>query len=147
MPHGIPCNDAAGEVIATSADVKTLKLGDRVAPTIDTENITVRESTCSWLAADDGVLADYLIFDERILSIVPSHLSWAEACLIPCAGTTAWAALEGFGIGKSVLVQDFEKPLQKRDVLSNEAQRHRRGQYVFSEARSGRGSPGDPEFV
>lgn len=109
IPHGIPCNDAAGEVIATGTDVKTLNLGDRVAPVIDTENITGRESTRSWLAADeDGVLADYLIFDERVLSILPSHLSWAEACLIPCAGTTAWAALEGFGMGKSVLIQGLK---------------------------------------
>lgn len=115
IPHGIPCNDAAGEVIATGADVKTLKLGDRVAPIIDTENITGRESARSWLAADeDGVLADYLIFDERILSIVPSHLSWAEACLIPCAGTTAWAALKGFGIGKSVLIQGLKAPPEDR---------------------------------
>lgn len=51
VPHGIPCNDAAGEVIAVGERVMALDLGDRVAPIVDTENITGRESTRSWLAA------------------------------------------------------------------------------------------------
>lgn len=148
IPHGIPCNDAAGEVIATGTDVKTLNLGDRVAPVIDTENITGRESTRSWLAADeDGVLADYLIFDERVLSILPSHLSWAEACLIPCAGTTAWAALEGFGMGKSVLIQGLKVTPEDTDAFANESQRYWRCKYVRSEARSRCRPPGYLELV
>ncbi|OAP57705.1 hypothetical protein AYL99_08443 [Fonsecaea erecta] len=104
--HGIPCNDAAGEIIAVGEGVRTLQVGDRVAPIIDTENLTGREATRSWLAADeDGVLADYLVFGEEKLTKLPQHLDWAEACLIPCAGVTAWTALKNVGVGKSVLIQ------------------------------------------
>lgn len=105
-PHGIPCNDAAGEVISVGDGVQTLAVGDRVAPIVDTENITGRESARSWLAADeDGVLADYLVFDERKVCKLPAYLDYIHACIIPCAGVTAWAALKDAGIGDSVLIQ------------------------------------------
>ncbi|EOD42991.1 putative alcohol dehydrogenase protein [Neofusicoccum parvum UCRNP2] len=106
ISHGVPCNDAAGEVIAVGGGVKTLALGDRVAPITDTENLTGQEPGRSWLAADeDGVLADYLVFDEKKLCKLPAHLDWIQASIIPCAGVTAWAALKGIGFGKSVLIQ------------------------------------------
>lgn len=105
-PHGIPCDDAAGEVVKVGESVLSLAVGDRVAPITDTENLTGRESTRSWLAADeDGVLADYLIFDERKLTKLPLYLDWIQASIIPCAGVTAWAALKDVGIGKTVLIQ------------------------------------------
>lgn len=106
VPHGIPGNDAAGEVIAVGEKVKALAVGDRVAPITDTENITGREATRSWLAADeDGVLADHLVFDEEKLSNLPKYLDWVQASIIPCAGVTAWTALKGMEIGKTVLIQ------------------------------------------
>jgi NADPH:quinone reductase-like Zn-dependent oxidoreductase len=105
-PNGIPCNDAAGSVIAIGHQVKHLKIGDRVAPNIDTENLTNREPGRSWLAADeDGVLATHIIFDERVVCKLPQHLSWEEVSTIPCAGTTAWSALKGVGLGSTVLIQ------------------------------------------
>ncbi|GAB1200463.1 hypothetical protein APSETT444_009836 [Aspergillus pseudonomiae] len=106
VPHGIPCNDAAGEVVAIGERVKHLAIGDRAAPIVDTENITGRESTRSWLAADeDGVLADYIVFDEHKLCKLPTYLDWVQASLIPCAGVTAWAALKDMEIGQTVLIQ------------------------------------------
>lgn len=106
VPNGIICNDAAGEVIAVGDRVTSLVKGDRVAPIVDTANITGREAARSWLAADeDGVLADFIVFDHVALCRLPSYLDWSEACLIPCAGVTAWAALKDIGIGKSVLIQ------------------------------------------
>ncbi|KAE8154875.1 chaperonin 10-like protein [Aspergillus avenaceus] len=106
VPHGIPCNDAAGEVVDLGDGVKSLARGDRVAPIVDTENITGREATRSWLAADeDGVLADYLVFEEEKLCKLPDHLDWVGASIIPCAGVTAWTALKGVEIGQSVLIQ------------------------------------------
>ncbi len=130
-PHGIPCNDAAGEVIAVGEGVRTLQVGDRVAPIIDTENLTGRESKRSWLAADeDGVLADYLVFSEEKLTRLPKHLDWVQACLIPCAGVTAWTSLLGIGIGKSVLVQGTStyigKACSRRSPLTSCGNRHRR---------------------
>lgn len=106
LPHGILGNDAAGEIVAVGDRVKTLVLGDRVAPITDTENITGRESTRSWLAADeDGVLADYLVFDETKVCKLPGYLDWLCASIIPCAGVTAWAALKDTRIGQTVLIQ------------------------------------------
>ncbi|KAF1848063.1 alcohol dehydrogenase [Cucurbitaria berberidis CBS 394.84] len=105
-PNGILGNDAAGEIIALGDQVKYLAIGDRVGPITDTENLTNRESARSWLAADeDGVLADYIIFDERVLCKLPEHLDWVQASIIPCAGTTAWSALKGVEFGRTVLIQ------------------------------------------
>ena len=105
-PKGIICNDAAGEVIEVGDKVKAFGIGDRVSPIVDTENITGRETARSWLAADeDGVLADYIVFDEDKIAKSPQHLNWVEASIVPCAGVTAWAALKGLGIGDSVLIQ------------------------------------------
>ncbi|KAK4619372.1 Zinc-type alcohol dehydrogenase-like protein [Fulvia fulva] len=91
-PHGVIGNDAAGEVIAVGDQVKTLKIGDRWRR--------------SWLAADeDGVLADYLVYDEKVLGKLPTYLDWVQASIVPCAGVTAWSALKGAEIGQSVLIQ------------------------------------------
>lgn len=105
-PNGIICNDAAGEIIAVGDKVKRFSVGDRVAPTVDTEYITDRSTGRSWLAAnEDGVLATHLVYDQQVIVKLPTYLSWENACLIPCAGVTAWAALRGVGIGKSILIQ------------------------------------------
>lgn len=118
-PHGIPGNDAAGEVIAAGDKVKGLKVGDRVAPITDTENISGRETGRSWLAADeDGVLADYIVFDENKVCKLPDGLDWVSAATIPCAGVTAWAALSGMTIGQTVLIQgNFQHPVTTRENI------------------------------
>ncbi|CAL8582548.1 hypothetical protein XPA_008204 [Xanthoria parietina] len=106
MPHGIIGNDAAGEIIAVGDQVRFLRIGDRVAPNTDTENLTGREPTRSWLAADeDGVLADFLVYEEKVCGKLPDYLDWIQASIIPCAGVTAWSALKGAVIGQSVLIQ------------------------------------------
>ena len=106
IPNGIPGSDAAGEVIHTGRDVKHLKLGDRVTTNVDQASITGREQERCWLVADvDGVLADFVIFDEKILCKVPSHLGWNEASTLPCAGVTAWNALKEMKMGNTVLIQ------------------------------------------
>ncbi|KAF2217502.1 hypothetical protein CERZMDRAFT_80245 [Cercospora zeae-maydis SCOH1-5] len=106
IPYGILCNDAAGEIVAIGGRVTKFQAGDRVAPITDTRNVTGREPGRSWLAADeDGVLADYIVFDEDAVVRLPTYLDWTEASIIPCAGVTAWTALQGFGIGSSVLIQ------------------------------------------
>ena len=135
IPHGIPCNDAAGEVVDKGDQVRFLQIGDRVAPIIDTENLTGQESTRSWLAADeDGVLADYIIFDERTLCKLPEYLDWVQASILPCAGVTAWTALKDFGIGKSVLIQGMSAT-SPSDAFTNIA-RYRWREHVRPEARS-----------
>lgn len=104
--RGIIGNDAAGEVIALGQHVTRFKAGDRVAPITDTQYLNDRSTGRSWLAAnEDGVLADYIVYDQEVLGRLPDHLSWESACLLPNAGCTAWSALKGVGIGKSVLIQ------------------------------------------
>ncbi|KAE8371686.1 alcohol dehydrogenase [Aspergillus bertholletiae] len=105
-PNGVLGNDAAGEIIAVGDKVKGLQIGDRVAPIIDTEFVTGREPGRSWLAADeDGVLADHLVFEDKLIAKLPDHLDWINSSILPCAGTTAWSALKGLSIGQSVLIQ------------------------------------------
>lgn len=55
-----------------------------------------------------GVLAEYAVFEEDVLVHLPKHLSWEEASTIPCAGVTAWVALNrprNIESGTSVLLQ------------------------------------------
>ena len=106
ISRGILCNDAAGEVVAVGSSVSLFRIGDRVGAINDTKNMTGRETARSWLAADeDGVLADYIVFDEGKITNLPAYLPWQEACIIPCAGVTVWSALKGLGIGQTVLIQ------------------------------------------
>ncbi|MDT8267927.1 zinc-binding dehydrogenase, partial [Roseomonas sp. DSM 102946] len=41
----------------------------------------------------DGVLAEYVLFEEEGLVHLPEHLSFEEGACLPCAGVTAWNAL------------------------------------------------------
>lgn len=111
IPHGVPGNDAAGEILAVGDRVSTLAVGDRVCPVTDTEYLTSRSTGRSWLAAnEDGVLASHLVFDEKLVCKLPEHLDYAHSSIIPCAGTTAWSALKGASIGQTVLIQGRHVP-------------------------------------
>ncbi|KAM0324636.1 hypothetical protein ACHAQA_008026 [Verticillium albo-atrum] len=106
IPKGIPGSDAAGTVIAIGSSVKKLSLGDNVVPILDQENISGREKGRRWLVADvDGVLGDYIILDEELVVKTPAYLDPREACTLPCSVLTAWNALQGISIGKTVLIQ------------------------------------------
>lgn len=106
IPNGIPGNDAAGEIIAVGDRVSLVSVGDRVAPITDSEYVSARSTGRSWLAAnEDGTLATRLIFDEKLVTKLPTHLDWVQASIIPCAGTTAWSALKGAAMGQTVLIQ------------------------------------------
>ncbi|KAI4716114.1 alcohol dehydrogenase [Aureobasidium sp. EXF-10727] len=102
IAHGIPCSDASATVISLGSSVTGFAEGDCVAPTF--------RETCSGqikaLGGDvDGVLREYAIFDQCDITKVPSHLTYEEASTIPCAGVTAWTAL------------DFDKKRQGKSAL------------------------------
>ena len=78
---GIPCSDAAAEVIATGSSVSRFKTGDRVAA-----NCCIGKT---YEGGDDGVgdgvgttapgvLREYAVFNEEHLVKIPGHLSWEE---------------------------------------------------------------------
>ncbi|KAH7177994.1 hypothetical protein DER46DRAFT_632861 [Fusarium sp. MPI-SDFR-AT-0072] len=105
-PNGIPGNDAAGEIVSVGNRVSLVKVGDRVAPITDSDFVNARSTGRSWLAAnEDGILATYIVFDEKLVTKLPEYLDWIQASIIPCAGTTAWSALKGATIGQTVLIR------------------------------------------
>jgi NADPH:quinone reductase-like Zn-dependent oxidoreductase len=108
----IPLSDAAGVVEAVGPGVTRVKTGQRVAGIfmqnwIDGE-VDEAKARSALGGAIDGVLAEYVVFDENGLVTVPEHLSDEEAATLPCAAVTAWHALVaegGIKAGDTVLTQ------------------------------------------
>ncbi|MHB0706931.1 zinc-dependent alcohol dehydrogenase family protein [Roseomonas mucosa] len=96
-PGLVPLSDGAGEVAAVGPDVTRVKEGDRVAgifmqgwiagPPDESYRATALGGSI------DGVLAEYVLFEEEGLVHLPEHLSFEEGACLPCAGVTAWNAL------------------------------------------------------
>jgi len=105
----IALSDGTGEVIEVGAAVTRFRVGDRVAGTFFQDWVSGLPSTPrASLGAPpaDGVLAEYVVFDERDAVHIPAHLSFEEAATLPCAGVTAWHALVSVGqlrAGQTVL--------------------------------------------
>lgn len=71
--------DAAGEVVSIGPEVEHFKVGDQV-----------------WYAGDltqAGTNAEFHVVDERIISLKPKNLSFAEAAALPLTAITAWEML------------------------------------------------------
>ena len=107
----IPLSDGAGEVVETGPDVTRVAIGDRVAglfmQTFLGGEIEQSHVDSSRGGAIDGVLAEYVLFDQDGVIPVPAHLSFEEAATLPCAGVTAWNALYAgrpLRTGETVLV-------------------------------------------
>jgi NADPH:quinone reductase-like Zn-dependent oxidoreductase len=111
LENGIPCSDAAGDIIAIGSHATQFNLGDNVITHLDTALITGDEQDRCWLGGDaDGTLATHLVADEGLMVSMPPHLSYAEAACLPNAGLTAWASIIGentrsLEVGKTVLLQ------------------------------------------
>jgi NADPH:quinone reductase-like Zn-dependent oxidoreductase len=84
----IPLSDGAGEVEAVGPGVTDLSPGDRVVA-----SFTQGRPPEALGFPLDGCLAEHAVFAADGLLRVPSHLSFAEAATLPCAGVTAWNAL------------------------------------------------------
>ncbi|KAI5456965.1 hypothetical protein BGZ63DRAFT_495097 [Mariannaea sp. PMI_226] len=108
MPNGIIGTEFAGEIISVGDKIRLFKVGDRVVSLLNLDGITGRETTIQALGQNiDGTLADYVVMPESALVTIPEHLTWAEASVIPCAGLTAWSALNMTSrlCGKTVLIE------------------------------------------
>ncbi len=110
-PDGlIPLSDGAGEIVSVGAGVTRWQVGDRVIGIYSQRWLSGRPNAdypASALGGPiDGVLADYVVFDEDGLVELPPHLSMEEGATLPCAGVTAWNGLVASGgltAGETVL--------------------------------------------
>ncbi|KAK4951161.1 hypothetical protein LTR10_010133 [Elasticomyces elasticus] len=106
-PDLIPCGDSVGVVVAIGGSDGpanqdftpsfSFAPGDRVLsvayPLYATGPALPKYLAAGVGSAVNGVLTEYRIFPPEGLVRCPSHLSDAEACTLPIAGTTAWMAL------------------------------------------------------
>jgi NADPH:quinone reductase-like Zn-dependent oxidoreductase len=94
----IPCSDGAGEVVEVGEEVNDVAVGQRVAGIFMQhwlDGAPTAESSRGALGGDvDGMLAEYVVLQQSGVVPIPKHLSYAEAATLPCAGVTAWNALE-----------------------------------------------------
>jgi NADPH:quinone reductase-like Zn-dependent oxidoreductase len=94
----IPCSDGAGEVVELGEGVTEVAKGQRVAG-IFMQNWLDGDPTAERirgaLGGDiDGMLAEYVVLRQSGVIPIPEHLSYEEGATLPCAGVTAWNALE-----------------------------------------------------
>lgn len=96
-PDLVPLSDGAGEVVETGLGVDRVKTGDRVAGIFMQSWLGGAQEPAHGLSAlggaINGVLAEYVVFDQNGLVHVPPHLSYEQAATLPCAAVTAWNAL------------------------------------------------------
>jgi NADPH:quinone reductase-like Zn-dependent oxidoreductase len=109
----IPLSDGAGEVVEIGRDVRRVKVGDRVSmpPIVGWVGGPIQEEFAHQnIGFDmDGTLCEFAAFPDHAVVRIPDYMSYAEAAALPCAGTSAWAALRGglspVAAGHTVLVQ------------------------------------------
>ena len=94
----IPCSDGAGEVVEVGDEVTSISPKQRVAGIFMQhwlDGPPTAETSRGALGGDvDGMLAEYVVLPESGVVPIPEHLSYTEAATLPCAGVTAWNALE-----------------------------------------------------
>ncbi len=98
FPH-IPLSDASGEVVALGTGVTQWQIGDRVAANFMQQwrqgDFSEPYSRSALGAENQGILAEYVLFDQDGLVAIPPHLSYEQMATLPCAAVTAWNALVG----------------------------------------------------
>jgi NADPH:quinone reductase-like Zn-dependent oxidoreductase len=133
----VPVSDGAGEVAAVGRRVTRWKVGDRVTGLflpkwLDGELTAGKDSSPLGGAAADGVLAEYVAFNEQAVVRTPDVLSDAEAATLPVAALTAWHAvarrsrvrsgetvlIEGTG-GVSLFAAQFANALGGRTLVTS----------------------------
>src|SRR5689334_7454238 len=91
----IMLSDGAGEVVEIASGVSRFKVGDRVASTFFRGWVDGPPSGPLPALGNplDGVLAEYVVFDQNDAVLLPQTLSYEEGATLTCAGVTAWHAV------------------------------------------------------
>src|SRR5262249_49726944 len=105
----IPLSDGAGEVVEIGSGGTRFKVGDRVVSTFfrGWEDAPPRRPSPALGSPLDGVLAEYVVFDQNDVVRLPQSLSFEEGATLTCAGVTAWhavARISNVRPGETVLV-------------------------------------------
>lgn len=83
-------HEVAGTVDALGPDVQTWKQGDRVT----LQAVIARPWGVDTMGVDyDGGWAEYVVVPEQVLVPIPDSLPFDQACIIPDAVSTPWAAI------------------------------------------------------
>ena len=94
----IPCSDGAGEVVELGPEVKGITVGERVAGIFMQHWLggpPTAQKIRGALGGDiDGMLAEYVVLRHEGVVPIPEHLSYVQGATLPCAGVTAWNALQ-----------------------------------------------------
>lgn len=108
----VPLSDGAGEVVELGEEVQDFQVGDRVIGTYFTDWLDgpPQARTVARMRGDhvDGFASDYVALPASDFTLAPRGYSAAQAATLPCAGVTAWRALNVIAQvrpGDTVLVQ------------------------------------------
>ena len=93
----VPASDAVGRVVATGSDATEWQVGERVLTNymkgwMDGPG-TADKQVATLGSPEPGVLSTHIVQPQTNLVAPPDHLDDFEACALPVAGVTAWAAL------------------------------------------------------
>jgi 2-desacetyl-2-hydroxyethyl bacteriochlorophyllide A dehydrogenase len=111
-PGLIPVSDGAGEIVEAGAAVEGFAAGDRVMGQFRQNwqggRMPVRAQATDLGGGVNGVLCDYVVFNEESVVKFGDDLTCEQASTLPCAAITAWHALiavQSCGPHETVLVQ------------------------------------------
>nr|WP_321983918.1 NAD(P)-dependent alcohol dehydrogenase [uncultured Lichenicoccus sp.] len=98
-PGHIPISDAAAEVVAVGAGVRSFQPGHRVIGSFHRRWFggppDIDWGRSGYGAFEDGWLAEYKAISEESVVRLPDGYSFEQGATLPCAATTAWTALGG----------------------------------------------------
>ena len=96
-PPFIPISDGAGIIVEVGKNIKKFKKGDIVIPPFfkgwDSGSIEENTILLSLGGKIDGVMQEYMVFEENNIVHAPKNWNCVEAATLPCAALTAWRTI------------------------------------------------------